>query len=221
MSVKGIQELRTRFLADNKIDKKEVDALIKQAEDGFLFIKHVSKEEKRELGKLLEVHADKFEPGAKEKLAQFLGVPLVTSRLLETSLAKLKSELEAARDSSGKVDLEKVASQIRGDRTAEAALEAIKMEFATPTPVTVSTGCSTETVMRDLPAKTISGAKVSSVFDALIEAKREIAGLDQNGDRQLDHLEQAAADRLHGLSGRVVKAAIEDAAKPERVGTSC
>jgi len=222
MSVKGIQDLRARFLADNKIDHKEVSSLIKEAEDGFLFIKHVSTSEKQELTQLLEQHADKFEPGAKEKLAAFLGIQLVTPAGLQQSLGKLKSSLEAAQDGAGQVDLQKVARGVDGDRAAEAALGVVEKEFSTARPVTVPTSCGgSSTSMVEEKPTTINGAKASTVFNALVEAKREISNLDRDGNQVLSAEERAAAGQLDGLSGHVVKAAVDEAAKPKRVGTSC
>ncbi|MFH1807299.1 MAG: hypothetical protein ABIJ09_01040 [Pseudomonadota bacterium] len=72
MTVSGIRKLQTAILADNKIDKGEVDKLINKAKDWF----GVTKAEKNELKQILEQHADKFDPDAKQKLAKFLKIKL-------------------------------------------------------------------------------------------------------------------------------------------------
>lgn len=223
MSVKGIQNLRARFLQDYKIDNKEVKSLIKEAEDGFMFFKHVSTSEREELVDLLEKHQDKFEPGARDKLASFLGLrmPTVTSDDLAAAFAKLENSMEAARDSTGQVNLEQVAGLVRGDSAAEAALDVIRRAFATTQPVTVSTGCGTTTEMRDVAPTSIGGERARSVFDALVGAKQEVSSLDSDGDRILSKAERDQADRLSGLSGRMVKAAVDEAEKPQPVGSSC
>ncbi|MFH1808306.1 MAG: hypothetical protein ABIJ09_06170 [Pseudomonadota bacterium] len=222
MSVKGLQDLRARFMTDRRIDHSEVNSLIKEAKDGFLFFKHVSKKEKAELTELIEQHADKFEPGAKEMLAGFLGIRLVTPGGLAESLNMLKGAMEQARDGSGQVNLDRVASLIKGDTEAEAALEVVKREFATSRPVTVTTSCGgTSTSEVEEPARTLNLAKASSVFDALVDAKSKISDLDRDGNQVLSEQERAAASQLDGLSGRVARATVDRAARPEKVGTSC
>lgn len=224
MSVDGIKILRARILDCDKIGNNDVKELIKEAEDGFLFFKHVSRAERKELRDLLEQHQDKFEPDAKNRLADFLGLraPTVRSDDIGAAFAMLQDALETARDTTGRVDLGKVALLIQGDKAAEAALEVIKSEFSSVQPVTVSDGCSgTTTEMRDTPATSLTFQRASTVFNALLNATQEAARLDTDGDRVLSKAERDNADELNGLGGRMVKAAVDEAGKIEPVGTSC
>jgi len=224
MSVDGIRRLRARFQADSKIGNNEVTELIKEAEDGFLFFKHVSGGERRELRDLLEKHQDQFEPGAKDRLASFLGLkaPTVTADDIAAAFSLLQGAMEGARDGSGRVDLDKVAMQIQGDKAAETALEVIKGEFSSMQPVTVTSSCGgTSTEMRNVAPASLTGQRASNVFDALINAKREAVDLDANSNGVLEKAERDSADQLNGLSGRIVKAVVDEAGKIEPVGTSC
>lgn len=224
MSVDGIRRLRARILADNKIDNNEVKELIKEAQDGFWFFKHVSRAERQELRNLLEEHQDRFEPGAKEKLADFLGLraPTVTADDIAAAFAQLQGAMEQSRDSAGRVDLAKVAVQVQGDKAAEAALEVIKSEFSTLETVTINDSCSgPRTETRRVAPTSLTGQRASSVFDALVSAKQDAAGLDSDGDRVLSKAEREGANQLAGLSGRMVKAAVDEAGKIEPIGTSC
>src|SRR5512137_2145783 len=66
---KGLRNLFPSIIADNKIDRADVDKMINVANDGA----GLSKTERKDFANILRDHADKFDADAKAALEAFLG----------------------------------------------------------------------------------------------------------------------------------------------------
>lgn len=128
---------------------------------------------------------------------------------MNQSLAKLQDAIDAVKTSQGTVNVKKLEAKLADDPMTQQAFSAIKDKFShTETRVVSSCGGSNRKQVKVDPT-TLKAEEVQDVMTALIAAKRKATGLDRNRDGKISAKEAKHAANLKGLSGEMIRAAIE------------
>ncbi len=139
--------------------------------------------------------------------------PTLTPTQLQEGFDKLKGTVEQVRQANGKLSMSKLAKEVNksDDPTMHAALEVFQDAYTVEKQVRVSSGgCGgSYTTTSDVVKNKLDSAEVKSVLGMLTAAKRRVGKLDANADGKIDIKEAQAANKMGGLSGDLVKAALK------------